>query len=106
MPTPDLTRRLFLGSLGATLALPELRAMAQGAAPAASAPPANVEKNVVYGKGGDTELHLDIYKPTGAATKRMAVIHVHRGRLGGGNKDGLAARRQTPSPRRYGHIAP
>ena len=28
MPTHDLTRRLFLGSLGATLALPELRARA------------------------------------------------------------------------------
>ena len=52
MPTYDLTRRLFLGSLGATLALPELRARAQGAAPAAAA--ANVEADVVYGKGGDT----------------------------------------------------
>ena len=103
MPTPDLTRRLFLGSLGATLALPELRAMAQGAAP--FAPAANVERNVVYGKGGDTDLHLDIYKPTGAANKRMAVIHFHGGGFGGGNKDGLAARLQTLSGRGYVNIA-
>ena len=103
MPTPDLTRRLFLGSLGATLALPELRAMAQGAAP--FAPAANVERNVVYGKGGDTDLHLDIYKPTGPANKRMAVIHFHGGGFGGGNKDGLAARLQTLSARGYVNIA-
>src|SRR5258705_10945404 len=101
MPTSDLTRRLFLGSLGATLALPEIRAMAQGAAPAAPAPAANVEKNVVYGKGGDTDLHLDIYKPTGAANKRMAVIHFHGGGFGGGNKDALPAPLQTPSSRRH-----
>src|SRR5882672_1026541 len=105
MPTPNLTRRLFLGSLGATLALPEIRAMAQGAAPAAPAPAANVEKNVVYGKGGDTDLHLDIYKPTGAANKRMAVIHFHGGGFGGGNKDGLAARLQSLSARGYVNIA-
>jgi len=103
MPTPDLTRRLFLGSLGATLALPELRALAQGAAP--FAPAANVERNVVYGKGGDTDLHLDIYKPTGPANKRMAVIHFHGGGFGGGNKDGLAARLQTLSARGYVNIA-
>src|SRR6185436_4182605 len=103
MLTPDLTRRLFLGSLGATLALPELRALAQGAAP--FAPAANVERNVVYGKGGDTDLHLDIYKPTGAANKRMAVIHFHGGGFGGGNKDGLAARLQTLSGRGYVNIA-
>src|SRR5258705_2705448 len=105
MPTSDLTRRLFLGSLGATLALPEIRAMAQGAAPAAPAPAANVEKNVVYGKGGDTDLHLDIYKPTGAANKRMAVIHFHGGGFGGGKKDGLPARPQTLSAPGYLNIA-
>ena len=49
----DMTRRLFLGSLGTTLALPELRLQAQGQAPAA--PAANVEKDVVYGKGGDAD---------------------------------------------------
>jgi acetyl esterase/lipase len=98
-----MTRRLFLGSLGATLALPELRAAAQAQAPAA--PAANVEKDVVYGKGGSTDLHLDIYKPTGAANKQMAVIHFHGGGFTGGNKDGLAARLQALSARGYVNIA-
>ena len=104
MPTHDLTRRLFLGSLGATLALPDLRASA-AQAQGAAAPAANVEKDVVYGKGGDTDLHLDIYKPTGAASKRMAVIHFHGGGFAGGNKDGLAGRLQALSARGYTNIA-
>ena len=104
MPSHDWSRRLFLGSLGATLALPELRARA-AQAPAAAATAANVEKDVVYGKGGDTDLHLDIYKPTGANNKRMAVIHFHGGGFAGGNKDGLAARLQTMSARGYVNIA-
>jgi acetyl esterase/lipase len=103
MSTHDLTRRLFLGSLGATLALPDLRALAQGQAPAA--PAANVEADVVYGKGGDTDLHLDIYKPTGSANKRMAIVHFHGGGFTGGNKNGLAARLQTMSGRGYVNIA-
>jgi acetyl esterase/lipase len=103
MPNQDMTRRLFLGSLGATLALPELRTAAQ--APPAAPPAANVEKDVVYGKGGATDLHLDIYKPTGAASKQMAVIHFHGGGFTGGNKDGLAARLQALSARGYVNIA-
>jgi acetyl esterase/lipase len=103
MPSHDLSRRLFLGSLGATLTLPDLRARA-AQAPAGAAPAANVEKDVVYGKGGDTDLHLDIYKPTGANNKRMAVIHFHGGGFAGGNKDGLAARLQALSARGYVNI--
>ena len=103
MHSHDMTRRLFLGSLGATLALPELTVRAQGQTPAAAA--ANVEKDVVYGKGGDTDLHLDIYKPTGTATKRMAIVHYHGGGFQGGSKDNLAARLQTMSARGYVNIA-
>lgn len=103
MPSQDMTRRLFLGSVGAALALPELRAVAQ--TPGAQAPAANVEKDVVYGRGGTTDLHLDIYKPTGANNKRMAVIHFHGGGFTGGSKDGLAARLQTLSGRGYTNIA-
>jgi acetyl esterase/lipase len=109
----DLTRRLFLGSLGATLALPatprgpfgaaDLAAQAQG--PGTAAPAANVEKDVVYGKGGDADLHLDIYKPTGAANKRMAIVHYHGGGFQGGNKDGLAGRLQALSARGYVNLA-
>ena len=103
MPSHDLTRRIFLGSLGATLAMPDLKALAQ--APQSAAPAANVEKDVVYGKGGDTDLHLDIYKPTGGANKRMAIVHYHGGGFQGGNKDGLAGRLQAMSARGYTNIA-
>jgi acetyl esterase/lipase len=102
MPTYDLTRRLFLGSLGATLALPELRTAAQ-APSAASA--ANVEKDVVYGKAGATDLHLDVYRPIGTANKRMAIIHFHGGGFIAGNKDMLAAQLQALSVHGYVNIA-
>ena len=105
MPSHDLTRRLFLGSLGASLALPELRGIAAQAQQEAAASAANVEKDVVYGKGGDTDLHLDIYKPTGAANKRMAIVHYHGGGFQGGNKNGLAGRLQAMSARGYTNIA-
>jgi acetyl esterase/lipase len=100
----DVTRRLFLGSLGATLALAELRA-AQAPGGNAAPPAANVEKDVVYGKGGDVDLHLDVYHPPANATKRMAIIHFHGGGFTGGNKDGLAARIQTITARGYVNIA-
>src|ERR1041384_653351 len=103
MHSHDMTRRLFLGSLGATLALPELTVRAQGQTPAA--PAANVEKDVVYGKGGDTDLHVDIYKPTGGVNKRMAIVHYHGGGFQAGSKDGLAGRLQALSARGYVNIA-
>jgi acetyl esterase/lipase len=99
----DVTRRLFLGSLGATLALAELRAQGPGAN--AAPPAANVEKDVVYGKGGDVDLHLDVYHPPANSTKRMAIIHFHGGGFTGGNKDGLAARIQTITALGYTNIA-
>ena len=109
MRSYDLTRRLFLGSLGATLALPAVQRGPFGSAgllaQAPAAPAANVEKDVVYGKGGDTDLHLDIYRPPSGSTKRMAIVHFHGGGFGGGNKDGLAARLQTMSMRGYVNIA-
>jgi acetyl esterase/lipase len=101
----DVTRRSFLGTVASGVALSQLTLdAAQG--PAAAAPPAaNVEKDVVYGKGGDTDLHLDIYKPTGSANKRMAIVHYHGGGFTGGSKDNLAARLQTMSARGYVNIA-
>ncbi|HTI40187.1 MAG TPA: alpha/beta hydrolase [Vicinamibacterales bacterium] len=101
----DLTRRLFLGSLGATVALPAATLSAQAQGAAAAPPAANVEKDVVYGKGGDTDLHLDIYKPTGAVNKRMAIVHYHGGGFQAGSKDGLAGRLQALSARGYVNIA-
>lgn len=90
MSSSDLSRRLFLGTLGASLAIPDSSLMAAAQAPAgAAAAPANVEKNVVFGKGGDVDLKLDIYRPA-TASKRTAIIHYHGGGFVRGSKDTLA----------------
>jgi acetyl esterase/lipase len=104
------TRRGFLGTLGASVALGDLASLAgqQGQAP----PPnpareaANVERDVVFGKGGEVDLHLDIYKaPAGAPAKRTAIVHFHGGGFAGGNKNNLAARLQSQSALGYVNIA-
>src|SRR4029077_17869623 len=51
-----------------------------------------VEKNVVFGKGGNTEMKLDIYRPPAGTEKRMAPIHIHGGGFTAGSKDTLADR--------------
>src|ERR1700680_4118060 len=38
-----------------------------------------VEKDVVVGKDGDTDLHCDIYRPPAGAEKRMALVHLYGG---------------------------
>jgi acetyl esterase/lipase len=101
----DVTRRSFLGTVASGVALSHLTLDAAQAPAAAAAQAGNVEKDVVYGKGGDTDLHLDIYKPTGSANKRMAIVHYHGGGFTGGSKDNLAARLQTMSAHGYVNIA-
>ena len=44
----------------------------------------SVEKDVVFGKGGDTDLKLDIYRPPSGRSKQMATIHFHGGGFAGG----------------------
>src|SRR5262249_30074504 len=64
-----------------------------------------VEKDVVFGKGGDTELHCDIYRPSTDKEKRMALIHLHGGGFARGSKDGLADRIKPLTARGYVSIA-
>jgi acetyl esterase/lipase len=104
------TRRGFLGSLGAGMAAGELALLNAQAPPQGQAAPnpmrdaANVDRDVVFGKGGTVDLQADIYKPTGTS-KRMAVIHYHGGGFAGGNKNGLANRCQAMSALGYTNIA-
>jgi acetyl esterase/lipase len=47
-----------------------------------------VESNIVFGKGGDMDLLLDVYQPpTGVTPKRMAIIHLFGGGFFTGNKN-------------------
>jgi len=87
----DMTRRGFLGAAGIAAVVPTATAMAaqSGGVVRSSA---SVEKNIVFGKAGNTDLRLDIYKPTQSSDKRMALIHLHGGGFTAGNKEGLADR--------------
>ena len=82
----EMTRRGFLGTAGMAAVVPSVSAMAAQKASMA------VEKNIVYGKAGDKDLHLDIYKPSDLPEKRMAMIHIHGGGFTAGSKDGLGDR--------------
>ena len=47
-------------------------------------------EDVVVGKGGDTDLHVDIYRPPAGTEKRMALVHFHGGGFARGSKETLA----------------
>jgi acetyl esterase/lipase len=87
----EMTRRSFFGATIAGAAVPGLttgvtqaQKSGQGAV--------KVEKDVVFGKGGDMDLKLDIYRPPAGTEKRMATIHFHGGGFTRGSKDSLAER--------------
>src|SRR3990172_7751971 len=45
------------------------------------------EKDIVFGRGGDTELRLDILRPPAGSEKRTAVVHVFGGGYTRGSKE-------------------
>src|SRR5205823_12775171 len=62
--------------------LPALAAQTQNASDL------RVESNIVFGKGGEMDLLLDVYHPPqGVTPKRMAIIHLFGGGFTGGSKD-------------------
>jgi len=87
----NVTRRNFFRTAGIAAATPVLGSIA---AEAQQTAPSNlkIENDVVYGKGGDMDLHLDIYNPApDVAPRRMAVIHIHGGGFTQGSKAGVAS---------------
>jgi acetyl esterase/lipase len=83
-----ISRRTFFET-GAVSLLGPLGAMSQ-AGQTANSGSLKIEKDVVFGKGGGSDLRCDIYRPVGGVTKRMALIHLHGGGYRGGSKDDLA----------------
>ena len=59
----------------------------------------------LFGKGGDLDLKLDIYRPPKGKEKRMATIHFHGGGFTGGSKDTLNERIQSVCRPGYTAIA-
>jgi acetyl esterase/lipase len=98
-----MTRRNFLGTAGIAAAFPALDARTAQAQ--AREPSIAVEKNVVFGKGGDIDLRCDLYRPAPGTEKRMATIHLHGGGFTGGSKDALADRIRPFAARGYLAIA-
>src|SRR5687768_14982043 len=47
-----------------------------------------VEKDVVFGRGGERDLLCDVYRPAESNTKHTAIIHIHGGGFRGGSKEG------------------
>jgi acetyl esterase/lipase len=64
-----------------------------------------VEKDVVVGKGGDVDLHCDIYRPPAGTEKRMALVHFHGGGFARGSKDTLGGQITPITARGYVSIA-
>jgi acetyl esterase/lipase len=84
-----ITRRGFVKATGALAAAPALTAVTAGAQPRApDTGNLRVEKDIVFGKGGDMDLTLDVYRPPeGVESKRMAIVHLFGGGFFVGNKN-------------------
>ncbi|HZP34472.1 MAG TPA: alpha/beta hydrolase [Candidatus Acidoferrales bacterium] len=94
----ELGRRAFLGVSAAVLAN-SLPAFASPARPADNE--VKIDKNVVFGKGGDTELRCDLYRPAAGTEKRMALVHLHGGGFARGSKDTMAGKVTPITSRGY-----
>ena len=87
----EMTRRNFFEAALVGAAVP-MMGVAAGQNPKPAQAGVTVEKDVVFGKGGDMDLKLNIYRPPAGAEKRMATIHFHGGGFAAGSKDSLADR--------------
>lgn len=87
----QISRRGFVkatGALAAAPALASLTAMTAAAQGAQNTSDLRVDSNIVFGKGGDMDLLLDVYHPpAGVTPKKMAIIHLFGGGFTGGSKN-------------------
>ena len=65
---------------------------------------ANIEKDVVYGRGGESDLRLDVYHPTGSSL-RTPIVQLHGGGFTRGAKENIAANCRAFAERGYTSIA-
>jgi acetyl esterase/lipase len=88
-----VTRREFVKVSSALAAAPALAAVTASAQPPGPPPAPDIgklraEKDIVFGKGGDIDLLLDVYHPPeGVKPKRLAIIHLFGGGFFVGNKN-------------------
>jgi acetyl esterase/lipase len=84
-----LSRRGFVKASGALAAVPALATVTARAQPQApDIGDLRAETDIVFGKGGDMDLLLDVYHPPeGVTPKRMAIIHLFGGGFFVGSKN-------------------
>src|SRR5215470_3373509 len=72
-----INRRIFAKATGALLAVPAFGGFPAAMAQAPNNSDLRVDKDIVFGKGGDIDLLLDVYHPPqGVTPKRLAIIHL------------------------------
>lgn len=84
-----LSRRRFVKATGALAAAPALAAVAARSS-AQSADAVRIDADIVFGKGGDVDLLLDVYHPPEGKAKRMAIVHLFGGGFFTGSRKGVA----------------
>jgi acetyl esterase/lipase len=84
----QINRRGFVKATGALAVVPALASLTATAAGPQNTGDLRVESNIVFGKGGNIDLLLDVYHPpAGVTPKRMAIIHLFGGGFFTGNKN-------------------
>src|SRR5215475_12947020 len=84
----QINRRGFVKAAGALVASPTLARLPAFAVQAQNTSDLRVDKDIVFGKGGDMDLLLDVYHPPeGVTAKRMGIIHLFGGGFFTGNKN-------------------
>src|SRR5262245_4497759 len=83
-----INRRIFAKTTGALLAVPAFAGFPAAWAQAQNNSDLRVDKDIVFAKGGDIDLLLDVYQPPqGVTPKRMAIIHLFGGGFSTGSKN-------------------
>src|SRR5882724_13559374 len=83
-----INSRSFVKATGALAVVPVLAGLPAAMAQAPNNADLRVDKDIVFGKGGDIDLLLDVYHPPqGVTPKRMAIIHLFGGGFFTGNKN-------------------
>src|SRR5882724_13083619 len=83
-----INSRSFVKATGALAVVPVLAGLPAAMAQAPNNADLRVDKDIVFGKGGDIDMLLDVYHPPeGVTPKRLAIIHLFGGGFFVGNKN-------------------
>jgi len=85
-----LSRRGFVKATGAVAAAPALTVMSARSF-AQDADDVRIDADIVFGKGGDMDLLLDVYHPPEGRSRRMGIVHLFGGGFFTGSRRGVAA---------------